>query len=106
MYDLTVVVSELGTFFEAQALGTVGKDIFLLSMPKSPLQCIAILIPGGPHPRGDPLPRPSLQLLVRGRSDQIMPALLRAQSIFRLLDHNVPPPATVRARVVPGRLAG
>ena len=104
--DILAVTSDVASYLQAQGFGVVGKTIYKGPIPAQPLAVIGVLITGGSETRGDPLRRPSLQILCRDASDRWMPVLAVAQRIWALFDQKVPPLASTRARFVPDHVPG
>lgn len=67
--DAEVMLNEIGTYLQAQGIGTVGVDIFLGLLPDQPDNCIALFEYAGSPPdlhwEGE---YPGLQVRVRNKS--------------------------------------
>lgn len=79
------LVEDIAQYLAAQGVGVVGVDIFLKRMPAAPISCVSIYDSGGSIERGDPLNRPTFQVLIRGAEHMVL--LPKVRNVFSLL-HN------------------
>lgn len=79
------LVEDIAQYLAAQGVGVVGADIFLKRMPATPISCVSIYDSGGLVERGNPLNRPTFQVLIRGTDHLVL--LPKVRSVYSLL-HN------------------
>lgn len=59
-------------YLEGQAVGTKGIDLFAGGLPPKPTDAVAVMGSGGVASGGDPIRRPSFQVVVRGEDRQMV----------------------------------
>lgn len=82
--DPLLIPNALADYLQTSAVGTVGTDIFVLTMPQSPVNVVAIIPTGGPRITGNPTRFPQFQISVRNTN--IESALPKAQEINNLIE--------------------
>jgi len=83
--NLNNFLTELSTYLQYSAIGTVGIDIFSGIMPGSPTNCVAVYASGGSRSADDPLVKPNLQVLIRNSRNSS--AKTKTDSVFSVLDN-------------------
>ena len=96
MVSYKQLLIEVAQYLETQGVGTVASNIFKGSLADKPTKAVAVLLSGGPRLRGDPIHRPSMQILVRDPAFDV--GLVRAQDIYSLLDHTADKLTSIRGR--------
>ena len=89
-----MLLNEVGTYLQANAIGTLGTDLFLGFMPEKPDACVALYETGGLEPyramRGSPgspvAERPRIQIVCRNTQYEYAAAREKARAINVLLD--------------------
>lgn len=64
------LIQDVAAYLASEGHGTVGRDIFVGTLPTKPIDAVAVLLSGGPADGGDPIRRPMFQILIRNRSEQ------------------------------------
>ena len=59
------LLDAVATYIATIGMGSIGSNLFKMTMPESPHTCTAIVLSGGPVIIGDPTNRPSFQILHR-----------------------------------------
>lgn len=78
------LVESLARYLQRSGLGTMGTDLFIKSLPPSPIPCVGVFDIGGSTDVSSPISRPEFQILVRDRSDQL--ALTKAWSVYNAVN--------------------
>jgi len=105
-FDLLAMTDALAAYLQTSGVGVLQKTLFRNQLPGSPLAAIAVVCTGGSERSGDPLRRPSVQILVRDTADRLRPTLALAHRIHQLFDQKVVQLVGLTARCVPDHVPG
>ena len=61
------ILEQTVTFLSSLGLGTPAVSLFAQTLPTTPANCTALILTGGPDLPGDPVRRPSMQVLHRNK---------------------------------------
>lgn len=84
--DPLQLIEDVATYLQGLGYGTKGSNLFLLTLPATPVVCRSIHLTGGPQPNALDFQR--FQILVR--DTDITSAHTTAQSIWQALDQKKP----------------
>lgn len=70
MKDIYQLSLQLGEFLQASAIGTLGTDLFLESLPEDPVNGTVVKMTGGPIDPASPVRNPSFQIIHRNKSSR------------------------------------
>lgn len=101
------LVEDVGSYLQSTGIGTVGKNIFVGTMPDTPTNCLAIYSTGGPMPENNaPMLLPSFQILIRKEKGNLAVAAQLADYVFSLLDGKWSVSNRIKGRVQSSSLPG
>lgn len=96
---------ELAAYLASRGIGVVARDIFVGTLPTSPVNAVMVHVDGGARPQyGDVLSRPHVQIQVR--DTDVSTGAARAALIFETFDKEAVQTASFIGRMTADHYAG
>lgn len=94
----TLLVTEVASYLGSQGVGTVGTNLWAMTMPGTPFVATAVIATGGPDVEGNPTRQQTFQIL--HRNTHVGSGLVAATTIHSVLNQQWEVLLTARGRIV------